>query len=131
MIDGIDFYLLVLKRISELYNGNEDELCISEKLAELMKELKETNDEALVKKAIEFVLNIFESYYYDDYNAIKISSKANIAAVPAQDKEVFTQTLAQEIFYDDYAKAHMVDLVKIPPKDKKILIDILKKELNS
>ena len=130
MADGIDFYLHVLKRISELYNGNEDELCISEKLAQLMKELRETNDEQLVKEAIRFVLEIFEKYYYDDFTTSNLKASENIQAISGQDKALFTQTLAQELFFDDYARSPMVDLGKIPAKEKETLIDILKKELN-
>jgi coenzyme F420-reducing hydrogenase alpha subunit len=124
MIDGIDFYLMVLKRISSLYNGNEDELCISEKLVELMKELKESHEDEQVKKAIRFILKVFESYYYDDYNASQLSSGA-------QDQTLFNQTLVQEVFNDNYNSSSMVDLNKIPSKEKIALIDILKEELNS
>jgi len=131
MTDGIDFYLYTLKRISELYESEEDELCISEKLAELMQELKETNDDKIVKKAIRFVLEIFEKYYYDDFNTANLNSRSKIQNISSQDKTIITQTLAQEVFFDDYSAATMVDLNKIPQDDKDILIKILRKELNS
>ncbi len=131
MADGIDFYLYVLKRISEFYNGNENELCISEKIADLMKELRESNDEQLVQKAIRFVLEIFEKYYYDEFNTSNLGLNASIQTISAQDRADYTQTLAQELFQDDYPTSNIIDLNKIPSKDKEILMKILKKELNS
>ena len=131
MVDGIDFYLYVLKRISEFYNSEENELCISEKIAELMKELKENNNEQLVKRAISFVLEIFEKYHYDEYNTTNLSSGAQLQTVSSQDRDIFTQALAQELFQDDYPTSEMINLNKIPSKDKEILMKILRKELNS
>ena len=131
MADGIDFYLHVLKRISDLYDGNEDELIISEKLEEFMRELRKAHEEPLVKRALRFVLEVFEKYYYDEFNTINVSSGPNIQTVSAQDRDILTQALAQELFRDDYPASNMITLNKMSAKDKEILIDILKKELNS
>lgn len=121
MTDAIDFYLQVFKEISSIYEDDRsEEINISKELSKLVERLHDKHDPKVVESAITYVLSIFENYYADDYNRIKSET------IPEDQRHIIKGTLTSEILQDEFNEA----LDKISNEDKKIILDILKKELS-
>ncbi|MHA1149499.1 MAG: hypothetical protein ACTSR8_14790 [Promethearchaeota archaeon] len=121
-MDGISFYLDLFNKISEFYTNDTNEVIISKEIAELIENLKKNNDPRAVKKAITYVLSIFENYYLDDYN---ISS----GVISQEAKKEIVQTLENEIVSDDFENAMKLNIDKISEQERQKIIQILKEEL--
>jgi len=126
MTDAIDFYLNVFEEISIIYNDEASEVCISERLADLIKKLKEENAIKNVKKALIAILSIFEKYYFDDYNN---TFGINLDQISNQEKEHLNMALEQEFYTTDLINSKIFNLNKVSKNDKDIIISILKDEI--
>ena len=72
---------------------------ISKKISEIVNELKKTNDKTLVKKALVFIVSIFENYMSDDYN---VSAGLSLDKISGSEKDIYKAALEAEIFPENY-----------------------------
>lgn len=124
--DGIDFYLDVFKKISAIYTSyDKNEVNISEKISEIVIELKQKNDKKLVKEALVFIVSIFENYMSDDYNVVPEKN------IPEPEKKIYKSILEKEFFgFDEnFELSKVLELSTITEEQREIIISILRKEI--
>jgi len=127
--DGIDFYIKVFNKISAIYSDNDDGdiSIISSNIAKLIKELNRENDEKLVKKALIFIISIYENYLCDDYNTC---TGLNLNKVSSQEKIIYKTILEKEFFPENFQLSQLLHIHTISEEQRDILLPILKKELS-